>query len=255
MGRSRSHSGWRLCFLCSFSFNIFTSTALSIWGYRTARRFITMFELTTHLLDEEVLQIFFPWILFLDIIMLMFHFIQLFQLLLRFCIKLFLNLKRIPLFWCSWRSITLIFPSRSCFTFSSSFPRLIKPLKKSKKVIKRSKLVETKELFLFDLFVAQSILADCRFEHIESIEKIDLRTTIIDIEFKMFLETTFNVVELIYLLSYLFLFLLENSLKVLSVLLFFFLDQFLQLSELLCNHLLMNIVSLLYSAFVSLAGH
>lgn len=77
--------------------------------------------------------------------------------------------------------------------------------------------------------------------------------SVVNIKLIVFFEAAADIVKLVDLLFDLTFLPFEYFLQVLSVLLLFFLDQFLKLSELLSDQLLMDFISLLNSAFIALA--
>jgi hypothetical protein len=89
---------------------------------------------------------------------------------------------------------SVVFFSLRGLAFPSICPRSIELLKKCGEVLKRGQFVEAKELFLLDLFVAECIFTDCRFEERESIEEVYLSSCVVDTELKMFLQAGFEVI-------------------------------------------------------------
>lgn len=114
--------------------------------------------------------------------------------------------------------------SRSILALSACVSRPIKFLKERSKIIKRGIFIKAKELLLFDLLIGDGIFTNCIFEQLKGVEEVDVGIGVVDVEFIMLFETAADIVKFIDLFLNLAFFSLENFLKMLSILLLFFLN-------------------------------
>lgn len=163
--------------------DVLGSAGFSVGGDDAAWNFIevAVLQLFLGVLDEEVVEVLLPLILFLPLRMVVdFKPVQLLELLLGLFVKLLLYLQLRGLFGGAGGRVALLFSYS--LALAPVCARPIEFLEQGAEVFNAGEFVEAKELFLFDLFVAEGVLADGSFEEVEGVEKVDLRGLVVDAE-------------------------------------------------------------------------